>query len=285
MKYPDVKLMVGLPVYGGYNAHFVPCLMQLVLNPPCHLKVVHNAGDSLVSRARNRIAAQFLASDATHLLFIDTDLIFSPEHVERLVSHGRPLIAGLYPKKQEELSWVCNTRPEFGAADEQGIQRILYAGTGFLCIAREVFEAIIRLHPELAYSADDGEQEGTYYDFFKTGVYVDPVEHKRRYLSEDWYFCQLALDSGFPCFADTHVVLKHVGEAVYPLAAATRQMVETEVEPAAQTDAEVATKMRGYEAHLRESGSRQRIKGKVVPKKRTEVRGPSAKKSARKRAA
>lgn len=216
--HPNIKLMLGLPVYGGYHPHFVPGLLDLVRRPPCNLQICPMVGDSLVSRARNRIAARFLQSDCTHLLFLDTDLIFSPEHVERLISHGQPFIIGLYPKKQEQLAWVCNTREEFGPRDpETGLQRILYGGTGCMLIAREVIEAVIATHPEVAYQPDDGEDDVPLYDIFRVGVYEDPVAKRRRYLSEDWFFCQYALDAGYPLYADTHVVLKHCGDAIYPL--------------------------------------------------------------------
>lgn len=210
--------MVGLPVYGGYHPHFIPGLLDLVRRPPCHLQIAPMVGESLVSRARNRIAARFLQTDSTHLLFLDTDLVFSPEHVARLLSHRQPFLVGLYPKKQAELSWVCNTREEFGGRDpDTGLQRILYGGTGCMLIAREVFEAIIRANPELAYQPDDGEPDQPLHDFFKVGVYEDAATGRRRYLSEDWFFCQLAADAGYPLHADTHVVLKHCGEAIYPL--------------------------------------------------------------------
>jgi len=215
--------MVGLPVYGGYHPLFIRSLLKLQQSPPCCLQIADHIGDSLVSRARNRIAARFLQSDCTHLLFLDTDLIFSPEHIARLVSHDRPFLIGLYPKKQEELAWVCNTRADFPPRDpETGLQRILYGGTGCMLIAREVFESIILKHPELRYDPDHGEPEQPLYDFFKVGVHFDEVANTRRYLSEDWYFCEMADKAGYPLYADTHVVLKHCGEAVYPLASSLK---------------------------------------------------------------
>lgn len=205
----EPKVFVALPVYGHYHAHFVHSLMHLIQEPPCKLQIKPNCGDSLVSRSRNVLAAEFLKSDCTHLLFIDTDLIFSPEHVARLVSHGKDIVAGLYPKKQRKLAWVCNMIAG-EEPDENGLQRIAYAGTGFLMISRRVFERMIEAYPEIAYRPDAGEDDDKW-DLFPVGV------HKGRYLSEDWFFCQRALDLGFDVWADTRVVLKHVGEMIYPI--------------------------------------------------------------------
>lgn len=205
----EPKVFVALPVYGHYHAHFVHSLMHLIQEPPCKLQIKPNCGDSLVSRSRNVLAAEFLKSDCTHLLFIDTDLIFSPEHVARLVSHDKDIVAGLYPKKQRKLAWVCNMIAG-EEPDENGLQRIAYAGTGFLMISRRVFERMIEAYPQIAYRPDAGE-EGDKWDLFPVGV------HNGRYLSEDWFFCQRALELGFDVWADTRVVLKHVGEMIYPL--------------------------------------------------------------------
>ena len=212
------RVFVGLPVYGGYHSAFVPCLARLIQTPPQNADfAIHaNPGDSLVSRSRNRLAAQFLRSDATHLLFLDTDLIFSPDQIGRLIAHDQPLVCGLYPKKQAQLAWVCNTLPHFGGADpDTGLQRVLYAGTGCMLIRRDVFERVARIFPEIAYDPDDGEDPGAYHDFFKVGVCV--AQGRRRYLSEDWFFCEMAAQAGFQVMMDTRVVLKHVGEATYPL--------------------------------------------------------------------
>lgn len=224
---PDIRLVVGLPVYGGYHPHFVPGLLDLVRRPPCHLQIAPLVGDSLVARARNRIAAKFLATEgATHLLFLDTDLIFSAEHIARLLTHDKPFLIGLYPKKQESLSWVCNTLKEYGPRDpDTGLQRILYGGTGCMLIAREVFESLIEKHPDLRYDPDDGEDEMPLYDFFRCGVHESKETGRRRYLSEDWFFCQLAAEAGYELYADTHVVLKHCGDAIFPL-----QKIEAEQE-------------------------------------------------------
>ena len=61
-------------------------------------------GDSLVTRARNTLVALFLGNpEYTHLLFIDTDITFTPDNVFRLLemSKKKPIVAAPYPKKGE----------------------------------------------------------------------------------------------------------------------------------------------------------------------------------------
>lgn len=214
-----MKLFLALPVYGGYHPHFVHSLLQLVTNPPCALSVHPQVGDSLVSRARNRLAAQFLASDCTQLLFLDTDLVFSPDHIARLISHDAPIVAGLYPKKQPVLEWVLNTLPANPPPREDGLQPVKYVGTGCLLIARAVLEKM-RHHPACKSYTPDGsatEPSRLEHDFFPVGVRSDPLTGVQRYHSEDWYFCANAHDMKIPVYVDTHVALKHCGDAVYPL--------------------------------------------------------------------
>lgn len=209
------KVFLAMPVYGGYDPHFVTSLMGLMNRPPCTLMVHPVIGDSLVARARNRAAAKFLQTDCTHLLFLDTDLIFSSDHIARLISHDEPVVAGLYPKKQIELGWVCNMLPD-EEMDERGLKPVRYAGTGCLLISRSILEAMISVYPELEYDPDDGDEPGVKWDFFSCGVFKDPETGKRRYLSEDWWFCQRVLELGEKVWMDTQVVLKHVGQFIYP---------------------------------------------------------------------
>jgi hypothetical protein len=211
-----MKLFLALPVYGGYDPHFINCLMRLQAEQPCSMVIRPNIGDSLVSRARNSLAADFLASDATHLLFLDTDLIFTPQQITRLISHDEAIVAGLYPKKQPELAWVCNVLPG-QVPDARGLQRVKYIGTGCLLIRRDVLERMTAEIPSCAYITDAGQIQRTEHDLFPVGPMFDPEQQIVRYHSEDWGFCRRALDLGYDIFADTLVALKHVGQCIYPL--------------------------------------------------------------------
>lgn len=226
------EIFLALPVYGDYEANFVHSLLRLMQTrpAPARVKVATLAGDSLVPRARNVLAARFLRSSATHLLFIDTDLIFSPAHIARIASHDVPIVAGLYPKKQRELGWVCNLLDEGAEVRDDGLLPAKYAGTGFLMIAREVLERMVEAYPEIEYDPDEGDESGIKWDFFATGVWKCPETGRRRYLSEDWFFCQRARDLGYEVLIDTSIVCKHVGKFIYPMAPESEWSEPREVE-------------------------------------------------------
>ena len=219
-----VTLSLAIPVYGGVDPHFYSSMLALTSRRGERDYRIHLppalVGESLVCRARNRLACDFLASDASHLLFIDSDLIFSPEHVDRIAAHaarGVPIVAGLYPKKQRALGWVCNVLEPCPEPDEHDLQPVKYAGTGFLCIARSVFEAMMAAYPEARYDPDDGDAwDRDLWEFFPVGIRECPETGRRRLLSEDWWFCQRARDLGYAVMMDTRIVLKHVGQFVYP---------------------------------------------------------------------
>ena len=173
----------------------------------CEIVVGYMANDG-VARSRNNLTAHFLEGDCTHLLFIDNDIIAQPRHLDRLLDANKDIVAGLYPKKQVKLDWVANYSGE--KPDKDGLLKVRHAGTGFILIKRHVFEKIAKDFPGIAYGGDPSP-ESKRWDFFpmhaKDGVYK----------SEDWYFCEMAQQSGFDVWMDTKVQLRHVGKIVYPL--------------------------------------------------------------------
>lgn len=206
------KLFVAVPTRGDMRSEFADCLMHLSHNPPCDMEIKKRVGDSMVSRARNDLTAEFLKSDCTDLLFIDDDLIFSPEHVARILSHDVDVVAGFYPKKQEgPLKWVCNITTPMSKIQPDGLQPMLYMGTGFMRIRVEVFKEMAGRYKDVCEYEEDETGE-IKWDLWPVGVC------NRRLLSEDWYFCRRCFDMGVTVYGDTHLIICHQdGGTTYPL--------------------------------------------------------------------
>ena len=176
--------------------------------------------DSDVSRGRNAAAAAFMAGDFTHLLFIDGDIEFKPEHVLWLLQTGLPFVVGGYRKKNDRGEWAfVHDWDEAGRVKvdaDTGCIRIRRAGTGFMLLAREVFEAIRESTPDLAYVVrkHDGEHVPMH-RYFQFDLRCDPFPDLREEWSEDCVFCQRWRDVGGDVWLHPQIQLGHWGPNVW----------------------------------------------------------------------
>src|SRR5271165_5180857 len=71
-------------------------------------------GFAQIDVARNRLASEAIADGFEELMWIDSDIAFEPQSVQRLRSHGLPIVCGLYPKKLERVVLPVPARSEIG---------------------------------------------------------------------------------------------------------------------------------------------------------------------------
>ncbi|MDR3419270.1 MAG: hypothetical protein P4L83_24085 [Nevskia sp.] len=217
----SAKILLGLPAYGGMVStvylQSLLSLLDLTRAQGIELRPKILSQESLVTRARNTIVAEFLGREEfTHLLFIDADIGFPAQLVLRMLALDKPLTAAAYPMKdldwnsvqrsalrgaaaaalpQAALNFVLNLVDEDRQADgsvpvSDGFVRVSKAGTGFMLIRRDVFPPLIQRFPELRYENDiagynNPQTKGNFWAFFDTLLHPQT----RRYLSEDYAFC------------------------------------------------------------------------------------------------
>ena len=79
------KLMVATPMYGGQAQGLytksIADLSALCTKNGIELRLYFLFNESLITRARNYCADEFIRSDCTHLMFIDSDIGFDPKDV------------------------------------------------------------------------------------------------------------------------------------------------------------------------------------------------------------
>lgn len=177
------SLVIGTPCFGGLlTKGYVVSLLQAsfaCVKAGIGLNVNLLGGDALITRARSHITADFLdRADATHLLFIDADISFSPDQMLRLLDFDKDVVAAMYPLKN--IFWekvegraqqgeplneagLLYTAKQCTGADlklENGFSTADYAATGFLLIKRAVFERMIAAYPQTKFTHLDVPRAG-----------------------------------------------------------------------------------------------------------------------------
>lgn len=172
--------------------------------------------ESLISRARNASAAEFLSGDHTHLLFIDADISFEPTDVDKLIDAEKDVVCSPYPKKYIKYESAKNGKElvDFAVSGKfakinDNLYEIESVATGFLLIKRNVFQQMILKYPKIEYINDiDGYGQGRkMWNFFNVGV--NPLN--KNYDSEDWGFCTAWRNIGGKVYARSDISLGHWG--------------------------------------------------------------------------
>lgn len=243
------KLFLATPMYGGncvgMYTRAVADLSAICAKYGIPLQLYFLFNESLITRARNYCADEFLRSDATHMLFIDSDIGFNPQDVLAMLAiqddeSEYDVIGAPYPKKC--ISWEkVKQAVDKGIADEdpnrlekfvgdyvfnpKGGQKeiplgepveVMEIGTGFMMIRRKTFEKYAEVFPNLSYKPDhirtaafDGSREiHAYFDCI-----IDPVS--KRYLSEDYMFCYNVQKAGMKVWFCPWMQTQHVGTYVF----------------------------------------------------------------------
>jgi hypothetical protein len=104
-KKKKMHILLATPCYGGlvtdaYHLSVVRSYIHYQNNPNVELSSATVPGIADLPKARGALIYQFLQNPShTHVLFVDADIEFAPEMLERFAASGHDLVTGIYPKK------------------------------------------------------------------------------------------------------------------------------------------------------------------------------------------
>lgn len=215
----NIHIYVATPMYGGVaHQRYIESIMMLMNHcrqEQINISFAFMGNESLITRARNSLANEFLKSPCTHLFFIDADIGFNSFDAIKMLKADVDIIAGVYPKK--DINW-----PQVAEAVKAGVPpmelpkhtgdfvinvdsmpegglhiptdqpfAVSNAGTGLMLIKRNVFEKLKDKVPSYVNNMTSQNRgllnEDKISEFFATSI--DPKHNVL--LSEDYHFCQL----------------------------------------------------------------------------------------------
>mmetsp|Transcript_7338 Transcript_7338/g.13805 ORF Transcript_7338/g.13805 Transcript_7338/m.13805 type:complete len:288 (+) Transcript_7338:41-904(+) len=247
----EALVMLATPCYGGlvHDSFYLSVMraMQYYRNSGIILHASTVPGIADLPKARGALIYKFLAEQSyTHILFVDADIEFGPEYIERAVRSGKDVACVMYPKKAIEwdgiqraaraggtyvthlptlkamglnypVEWLfeSSTGSEEGSVptDENGWAEVKRAGAGFMMVTRTAILALRDAYPELAYV--DIRSQQTHYAFFLTVLGKSPVTGETHWISEDFAFCDRWSALGGKIWVDMLNGLNHTGSIKY----------------------------------------------------------------------
>ncbi len=199
-------------------------------------------GYAAIDQGRNQMASDALAQGFEETMWIDADVAFEPDDVDRLRCLELPVVCGIYPKKgkRELATHVLPGTQKILFGKGGGLLPILYAATGFLHVRREVYETIEQKLQLPKCNLGFGKAMVPWFQpmvvqqpTFETSIalpknpvlQVTPVFEVTApaeiptpapwYLAEDYAFSERVRQCGIAIWADTRIRLSHVGSHAF----------------------------------------------------------------------
>lgn len=227
-----------------HEPHFKSCMnLKETLT---HLGLDHDwltgKKESLVHRGRMEMAATFLKTDYSHLMWLDADIEFTSDDVAKLWNLNADIAVGVYAMKKPDQCWYAAWKDGKLVKDLgqfTGPIEVDYAGTGFMLLSRKALERVHeyliaehaetekllwRLAGDKPLSETDEKRIGRLIEsqapnyegphgrvpaLFMTPIHNDGLE------SEDYNFCRRAREAGLKIIMEPSVRLLHWGQYAF----------------------------------------------------------------------
>lgn len=244
----NCRLMVATPIYDGAQGTYVRSALDLALKAQAQgisVRFEFILYQPSITRARNILAAMFLASDCTHLLFVDADIDFTSDDVFSMVRAmaGRPecaVLGAAYPRRA--VNWrnvALAVERGFGRDDPANLARfagdfalhflhpdasfaltdlveLSRLGTAMMLIRRNVLETLRETLPDIAFRPDPAERHAHGVGDYEAACFSPMIEpDTQSLLSDDYAFCRRVRDAGFRIWLAPWVSTTHSGPAIF----------------------------------------------------------------------
>ena len=193
-----MKLLIGVPTTDFVHVEFLKSLTELIMRlqrDEIDFKL-HIETGTLVYCARDTIASKAINEGYTHVLWLDSDMVFTDDLLDDLMFCGKPFVCGIFHSRRKGYHSALFKNLDINNLErfeEYPPEAFRVAGCGFAGVLIET--SILR---------DVMLRDGTCF-------------LPMRSYGEDLAFCMRATSLGHEIYAEPSAVMGHVGHiTIYP---------------------------------------------------------------------
>jgi hypothetical protein len=183
------KVIIGVPateMMKAKTAHAIGCLT--IGDPTIIDFLMMQSCD--ISASRTWLVRKAIEKGATHLLFLDSDMLFPPDTLKRLLARDKDIIGVEYNKRTFPLQTVTAYIPDVEKSETEPY-KVGVAGTGVMLIKLALFA--------------DPKLDKNWFSFGRNALGENVI-------GEDGWFCNTARQAGYDVYVDPTIKVYHLGE-------------------------------------------------------------------------
>lgn len=191
------KILIAIPMLNMVHAEFMTCLIRLILHKIDGAEIYYSVTkDSMTYTARIQLAETALQSGADYVLWIDSDMTFPADALERLLEHDKDMVTGLYFQRRGKHDPVIysdlngDSRSAYSDYPQDSLFKVAACGFGLVLMKSEVIAKVAQGNDGMTFQPFPG-------------------------IGEDLSFCYRWNAVGGEIFCDSTLKLGHLGDYEY----------------------------------------------------------------------
>lgn len=204
-------VVIAIPAYTGTihmgTMRAIITDMLLLADRGDRVTIHDECGNAMIGDCRGLIVTQFLESDGTDLVFVDSDVAWEAGALLKLVDYPVDFVAGMYPQRRDPINYCVSLIPEreeLWADPETGLLEVAAVPAGFMRLSRAMCERMVAAYPDSQFYCTDAPNQ-TAYDLF------GPYRIGKLKFGEDYSFCRRWRDIGGKVWIDPEMSMGHCG--------------------------------------------------------------------------
>ena len=187
-----MKITLAIPSYSYITTECVIALVDFLTKTPLD---IHTAfvQSLYIDHARNQLVDFALQHGSAYLLFVDSDIQFPIDGLQRLLDHDKDIVGGYYNTRRGNCPvrvWDAAGKLTTPDPLPDSLFQCAVLPTGFMLIKLACLERLTR-------------------------PYFQVITHEKGTIGEDVAFCKRCTDAGIEIYCDPGFKLGHVGKHIY----------------------------------------------------------------------
>lgn len=167
------RVLLATPVKGGLSVDYQRSLLPVVMRrvPDVEFEARFYSGGA-VNFARNDAEADAVAGNFDDVIMIDDDVAYTPDHIDRILSHDLDVVFGVYCKRKPgKPFWLFKPLPDT-KPDANNLLECSAGATGFMRIRVSALKTMRAKYPEREFAAqeDSNGPVKVMFELFPMGV-------------------------------------------------------------------------------------------------------------------
>lgn len=184
----NTKIGIALPTNRGLKPKCLQSVLEMLAYKPYDYEILVSTEGFTTAENRTWLTAQLVKKGCTHILFLDDDMVYERDTLERLLRHDKDLVGAKYANRRGDGEVVEYLEDK----NALNLFKVKALGGGCVLIKAEVFHKV--------------EQPWFWYEILPSGAVS---------MSNDWYFCKKATEAGYDIWCDPTLMPGHLGEKTF----------------------------------------------------------------------